>query len=152
MVSNAHRAVANAGGEVLSVRPDAVGLLVSLSYNHATLRAHRRWPDACHIQVGGPALVAHHAEVRSLLPGGMLHHDAMAPGGTLDLGGLLIGHFPGDEPLSAAMSRLRSLGVHVVDPHTWQLGGHGTLAPLHHAAARFDPSGLLNPGKLPPPP
>jgi FAD/FMN-containing dehydrogenase len=150
-VSAAYRTVAAAGGEVLAVRRDAVGLLVSLSYNHATLRAKRRWPDICHIQVGGPALVAHHDEARSLLPGGMLHHDAMAPGGTVGLGGLLIGQFPGDAELATAMSRLRALGIHVVDPHTWQLGGHGDLTPLHDTAARFDPTGLLNPGKLPPP-
>ena len=150
-VATARAAVTDAGGEVLSVRSDAVGLLVSLSYNHATLRAKRRWPDACHVQVGGPALVTRHTEVRALLPGGLLHHDAMAPGGTLDLGGLLIGRFPGDEALTAAMDRLRALGVHVTDPHTWQLGQHGDLTPLHTAAARFDPAALLNPGKLPPP-
>jgi hypothetical protein len=136
---------------VLSVRPEAVGLLVSLSYNHATLRARRRWPDACHVQVGGPALVDRHDEARGLLPGGVLHHDAMAPGGVLGLGGLLIGRFPGEEALAATMDRLRALGVGVTNPHTWQLGEHGGLAPLHQAAARFDPAGLLNPGKLPPP-
>lgn len=150
-VATARAVVAEAGGEVLSVRPDAVGLAVSLSYNHATLRAKRRWPDACHVQVGGPGLVAHHTEVRSVLPGGVLHHDAMAPGGVVDLGGLLIGRFPGEAALEAAMDDLRSLGVRVANPHTWQLGAHGSLAPLHAAAAHFDPTGLLNPGKLPPP-
>jgi FAD/FMN-containing dehydrogenase len=150
-VETARAAVTDVGGQVLSVRPDAVGLLVSLSYNHATLRAKRRWPDACHVQVGGPALVAHHTEVRSVLPDGLLHHDAMAPGGVVDLGGLLIGRFPGQDALEAAMDDLHALDVRVTNPHTWRLGGHGNLAPLHTAAAHFDPTSLLNPGKLPPP-
>lgn len=144
-------AVADGGGEVLAEGPDGVDRLVALSYNHVTLRAKRRWPDACHIQVGGPALVAHHDEARALLPGGLLHHDAMAPGGVPQLGGLLVGRYPGADGLQDAMGALRALGVHVTDPHTWLLGQHGDLAPLHAAAARFDPAGLLNPGKLPAP-
>jgi FAD/FMN-containing dehydrogenase len=152
VVAAARAAVADAGGEVLMEGPEWAGLLVSLSYNHVTLRAKRRWADACHVQVGGPALVEHHEEARSLLPGGLLHHDAMAPGGVPQLGGLLIGRYPGAEVLAAAMDALRGLGVFVTDPHTWRLGQHGGLAPLHAAAARFDPAGLLNPGKLPPPP
>lgn len=144
-------AVADAGGEVLAEGADGVDRLVALSYNHVTLRAKRRWPDACHIQVGGPALLARHEEARTLLPGGLLHHDAMAPGGVPQLGGLLIGRYPGADGLRDAMGALRALGAHVTDPHTWRLGQHGDLAPLHAAAARFDPVGLLNPGKLPAP-
>lgn len=147
----ARAAVADAGGEVLAEGPEGVDRLVALSYNHVTLRAKRRWPDACHVQVGGSALVARHEEARSLLPGGLLHHDAMAPGGVPQLGGLLVGRYPGAEGLQDAMDALRALGAHVTDPHTWRLGQHGDLGPLHAAAARFDPAGLLNPGKLPPP-
>jgi FAD/FMN-containing dehydrogenase len=147
----ARAAVTGEGGEVLSDGPDDMGLLVSLSFNHVTLRAKRRWPDACHVQVGGPALVERHEEARALLPGGLLHHDAMAPGGVPQLGGLLIGRYPGPDALAAAMDGLRALGVFVTDPHTWRLGQHGGLAPLRAAAARFDPAGLLNPGKLPAP-
>jgi hypothetical protein len=148
-VAAARAAVADAGGEVLAEGPQWVNLLVSLSFNHVTLRAKRRWADACHVQVGGPALVERHEEVRALLPGGLLHHDAMAPGGTPDLGGLLIGRYPGEEGLAAAMDALRALDVFVTDPHTCRLGQHGGLGPLRAAAARFDPAGLLNPGKLP---
>ena len=150
VVAAARAAVADAGGEVLMEGPEWAGLLVSLSYNHVTLRAKRRWADACHVQVGGPALVEHHEEVRSLLPGGLLHHDAMAPGGAPQLGGLLIGRYPGRRCWPPPWTppwprRLRDRS------HTWRLGQHGGLAPLHAAAARFDPAGLLNPGKLPPP-
>ena len=147
----ARRAIVAAGGDVLAEGPEHVDRLVALSYNHATLRAKRRWPDACHVQVGGPALVEHHEAVRATLPGGVLHHDAMAPAGTVQLGGLLIGRYPGAGELADAMGRLRALGVFVTDPHTWRLGQHGDLGPLHAAAARFDPDGLLNPGKLPEP-
>ena len=125
----ARAAVAAGGGEVLAEGPDGVDRLVALSYNHVTLRAKRRWPEACHIQVGGPALLAHHEQARALLPGGLLHHDAMAPAGVPQLGGLLIGGYPGAEALHDAMGALRSLGAHVTDPHTWRLGQHGGVLP-----------------------
>nr|MDT0667451.1 FAD-binding oxidoreductase [Micromonospora sp. DSM 115978] len=52
------------------------------------------------------------------------------------------------EALYAGVAELRAAGVVVVDPHTWLLSGN--LDALRVAAARFDPDGLLNPGKLPP--
>jgi len=46
------------------------------------------------------------------------------------------------------MARLAEVEVYVNDPHTWVL--HYNLDLIRAAAARFDPDGLLNPGKLPP--
>jgi FAD/FMN-containing dehydrogenase len=130
-----------------TVDPGAVSLLVSLSYNHVTLRAKRGRPDLCHLQVGGPALVEHHEAVRAVFPGSMLHLDAHAPGGTIGFGGLLLAPFVDAATLYAGVEQLRALGVHVVDPHTWLLSGDADAVA---AARRFDPLGLLNPGKLPP--
>ena len=44
------------------------------------------------------------------------------------------------------LARLRALGVGVVDPHTWVLDPDPERAEV---ARHLDPSGLLNPGKLP---
>ncbi len=148
-VGQARTLVAGAGGRVEAVRADAVSLLVSLSYNHVTLRAKRVRPELCHIQVGGAEVVARADEVRACLPGGMLHHDINGNGGTIDVGGLLIGRFVDDDSLATAMDDLRSLGARVIDPHTWMLGGHGSLDELRATSAQFDPLGLLNPRKLP---
>jgi FAD/FMN-containing dehydrogenase len=129
-----------------TVDPEGVSLLVSLSYNHVTLRAKRARPELCHLQVGGPALVERHHEVRAALPEAMLHLDAHAAGGALGFGGLLLSRFVDAATLYEGVARLRDLGVQVVDPHTWVLPDD----PGRQAVAKhLDPKGLLNPGKLP---
>jgi hypothetical protein len=129
-----------------AVRPDGADELVGLSYNHMTLRAKRVDPSLCHVQGGGGALVDRLDEVLAVLPGSMVHLDAMSEApGEPGFGGLLLAPFPGEERLYAAMAALRSLGVNVVDPHTWALTPYPAVLA---AAARFDPEGLLNPGKL----
>lgn len=148
-VEEAVAAVTAAGARVEEVRPDAVGYLTSFAFNHATLRAKRARPGLCHLQVGGDALVHRDDEVRAVLPGGMLHLDGMRdPRGGPGFGGLLLSEFAGAETLYSGIDRLRELGVAVVDPHTWLLGGPA-LPVIREIAARNDPDGLLNPGKLP---
>jgi FAD/FMN-containing dehydrogenase len=144
----AGRAVVAAGGAVEAVLPEATSLCVSLSYNHVTLRAKRNDPSVCHLQVGGPALVAREAEVRAALPGAMVHLDAMTIGGTPGFGGLHLSRFVDRETLYAGAGRLEELGVRVIDPHSWVVGGHGPTDATVAAAVAFDPKGLLNPGKL----
>lgn len=144
-VTEAQRIVAAAGGKVTVLRADAVSLAVSLAFNHVTLRAKQARPDLCHLQVGGDALRVRRREVLDALPDASLHHDLFADG----IGGLLLSRFVDEPTLRAGIDRLVALGVHVVDPHTWLLGGHGGLTGFLTAAARFDPEGLLNPGKLP---
>lgn len=126
--------------------PGAVGLLVSMSYNHVTLRAKRVRPEVCHLQVGGPGLIEHHEAARGVLPDGMLHLDAHSPGGITGFGGLLLSRFVDVQTLYDGVERLRALGIHVVDPHTWTLGFDADRA---RVAATCDPHALLNPGKLP---
>ena len=127
------------------VRPAGVGYVTSLAFNHVTLRARRARPSLCHLQVGGPALLDRVEEVRAVLPGTRLHLDAMRGG----FGGLLLSEYPGVDALYAGIDRLRELGVLVIDPHTWQLGGP-MLPTIRDRAREADPAGLLNPGKLPP--
>ncbi|MFD0599045.1 hypothetical protein ACFQZ4_47670 [Catellatospora coxensis] len=127
----------------------------TLSFNHVTLRAKRARPELCHLQVGGTPLITDPDAVRAALPGGMLHLDGMRPFPNLadptygrGFGGLLLAPFHDAATLYAGVQRLRELGVHVVDPHTWLLGGPA-LPGIRAAASANDPDGLLNPGKLP---
>jgi FAD/FMN-containing dehydrogenase len=143
-VDVAGKAVAGAGGRVEAVRPESVGYVTSLGFNHVTMRARRARPELCHLQVGGPALLDRVDEVRAVLPGTMLHLDAMRGG----FGGLLLSEFTGPDALYEGIDRLRALGVAVVDPHTWLVGGPA-LPAVRSWAAKVDPTGLLNPGKLP---
>jgi hypothetical protein len=142
------------GGTTESVTPDATGYLSTLSYNHVTLRAKRSRPNLCHLQVSGEALVTQAQLVRDALPGGMLHLDGMrlsadhaAPRRGRGFGGLLLSEFRDTATLYAGVTRLQELGVHVVDPHTWLLGGPA-MPGIRAAAAQNDPQGLLNPGKI----
>ncbi|MDI1461409.1 FAD-binding oxidoreductase [Catellatospora sp. KI3] len=156
-VDAAMRAVTGHGGHVEAVTPEAVGYLSTLSFNHVTLRARKTRPDLCHLQVGGEPLTAEPDAVRACLPGAMLHLDGLRtfldpdePARGRGFGGLLLSEFRDADTLYAGVERLRALGVHVVDPHTWLLGGPA-LATLRASAVLADPRGLLNPGKLPDP-
>ncbi len=140
--------VTDHGGTVELVDPAATALLVSLSFNHVMLRARRAQPALCHLQVGAPALVARHEEVRAVFPGAVLHLDGMAAGGVRGFGGLLLAPFVDEPTLAAGTGALGALGVRVVDAHTWAVGGHGPLDGIRAAARDLDPDGLLNPGKL----
>jgi len=148
-VTAASGAVARHGGTVELVSAQLTAMLVSLSFNHVTLRAKRANPSICHLQVGGPALVEHHEALRATLPGGLLHLDAYMLAGARGFGGLYLSRFVDESTLRAGMREIEELGVRVVDAHTWMLGAHGDLSATMHAARANDPKGLLNPGKLP---
>lgn len=137
------------GGLVEAERHTGAPYLTSLAFNHVTLRARKARPELCHLQVGGDPLVTRADEVRSVLPGSLLHLDGLGAGGHRRFGGLLLAEFTGVDALYAGIDRLRALGVQVIDPHTWLLGGPA-LDKIRAAALRNDPGGLLNPGKLPP--
>lgn len=146
----ADETVTRHGGRVEDVRGSGAAYLASLSFNHITYRVRKARPELCHLQVAGDALVTRRDEVRALMPDTMVHLDgfllnrADGPG----YAGMLLCRFESADKLRAGMDRLRQLDVHVDDPHTWLLGGD--LGVVREVAARFDPRGLLNPGKLPP--
>jgi len=147
VVEAASRLVEAAGGRVEEVRPKGPAYLTSLSYNHINHRALKKRTDLVHLQVGGPGLVERTAEVYEALPETSLHFDGMRVGGRLTLGGMLLCRYSGVEALYAGVARLAELGVSGEDPHTWML--QRNVEQIRVAAARFDPDGLLNPGKLP---
>lgn len=139
-------AVRRHGGIVEAVGDELVADVTAMSYNHMTLRAKRADPRICHLQVGGAALVDRADEVRAVLPDGRLHFDAMRGHDGAGFGGLLISRFISAAHLREGSEALRAMGVVVVDPHTWQVADPAGVAA--RAAERFDPDGLLNPGKL----
>lgn len=147
VVGAASRLVEAAGGRVEEVRPKAPLYLASLSYNHINHRALKKRDDMVHLQVGGPGLVERTEEVYAVLPETSLHFDGMKVRGDLVLGGMLLCRYEGVDALYAGVERLAELGVGGEDPHTWML--QRNLPAVRAAAARFDPDGLLNPGKLP---
>lgn len=142
--------IASHAGRVTAIDADALNSLYASIYNHATLRALRVDPGLCALQVRGPAIFEHLDEVRAALPGARLHLDGNAPAKHgKGYSGLLLSTWVDAATLQAGEQRLRQLGVIVISPHTWLLGGHGNLDGTRALAARVDPSGLLNPGKLP---
>jgi FAD/FMN-containing dehydrogenase len=144
-VDDAGRAVSDAGCRVEAVRPQSVGYLTSLGFDHVVLRARSGRPGLAHLRVGGPALADRAAEIGAALPGALLHLDAVRDG----FAGLVLIPFTGVDALYERAERLRALGVTVADPHSWLVDGD-SLAAIRERAARVDPAGLLNPGKLPP--
>jgi FAD/FMN-containing dehydrogenase len=144
-VADAERAVSDAGCRLEAVRPESVGYLISLGFDHVVLRARSGRPGLAHLRVGGPALIDRAEDIRAALPGALLHLDAGRDG----FAGLLLTPFNGVDALYEHVERLRALGVTVVDPHSWLVDGE-SLAAVRERAARVDPAGLLNPGKLPP--
>jgi FAD/FMN-containing dehydrogenase len=148
--------VAEHSGRVEAIRPSGNAYLTSLAFNHVTLRARRARPELCHLQVSGTALVQRPDDIRAAVPGALLHLDGMRttpdphdPAAQRQFGGLLLAPFRDASTLYAGAARLTELGVHVVDPHTWLLGGPA-LPGIRTTAEANDPAGLLNPGKLPP--
>lgn len=137
--------IERAGGRVEAVRDDpGVQLRLStLSYNHPTWWLMNAEPDRWfHVEVGGDALIDRIDEVHAVFPDGMLHIEAAhtAPIGMLN------GRYESPERVYAGIERLRELGVGVHDCHQWHVDFE--VDRTRALAARTDPHGLLNPGKL----
>lgn len=138
------------GGRVTAIDPAAHAQVHASVYNHATLRAKRVDPRVCALQVRGRALVEREAAVRAVLPDTRLHLDGNAPRQHgPGYSGLLLASWVDRATLDAGMAALRELGVQVISPHTYVLGGHGNVERLRVVLPAMDPDGLLNPGKLP---
>lgn len=151
-VASATEILETAGGTVSSVDADAMPALFGSVYNHATLRAFRSDATVCALQVRGGAIIEHYDAVRRVLPDVRLHLDGNAPAvHGKGYSGLLLSRWVDRATLATGITALRALGVRVISPHSWMLGGHGDLDDIRRLAAGVDPDGLLNPGKLPVP-
>lgn len=137
------------GGKVTAVDPSAVQMMTNSVYNHATLRVRRADESVVAVQIRGRAIVDSEMAVRAVLPNARLHLDGNAPKRYgPGFSGLLYSDYVNRESLNRGMETLRTLGVLVVNPHTWLVGSHGEIDHFTDAALAADPRGLLNPGKL----
>ncbi len=136
------------GGRVDAVRPKGAALITSMSYNHATYRVRKMRPELTHLQAMGPGLTRRRAEVAALIPESLIHLEGFRTAHGRDWVAMLFLRYDGPDALYRQMEELAQVEVYVDDPHTWVLH-HLRLAGVREAARRFDPDGLLNPGKLP---
>ena len=141
----AKQLIVDGGGRIELVRdgPQASSKLSLLSYNHPTWHLQKTAPGRYfHIEVGGDALIDRFAEVDAVYEGSMLHIEAAHRHPI----GMLNGVYRSREQVYAGIDALRALGVGVHSPHEYFVDKNVEGVKL--AAARTDPNGLLNPGKL----
>ncbi|SEJ59669.1 FAD-binding oxidoreductase [Demequina mangrovi] len=134
------------GGRIEDVREGAqeVMKLSMISYNHPIEWLQRSYPGKYfHVEVGGAALLDRIDEVHQVYPGAMLHAEGQK-GRPI---GMLAGEFESEAEVYAGFERLAALGVHTHNPHQWFVDVRVEETRARKAAT--DPTGLLNPGKLP---
>jgi FAD/FMN-containing dehydrogenase len=146
-VPAATKVVERHGGQVDAVRPKGPALIASMSYNHTTHRVRKLRPELTHLQCMGRGLTRRRDEVAALVEESLIHLEGFLTAQGRDWVSMLFLRYEGADVLYEQMARLAEVEVYVDDPHTWVLH-HGRVADVRAAAARFDPDGLLNPGKL----
>ena len=135
------------GGRVDAVRSKGPALIASMSYNHTTHRVRKLRPELTHLQCMGPGLTRRRADVAAVVADSLIHLEGFLTPHGRDWVSMLFLRYEGADVLYEQMRRLADVEVYVDDPHTWVLH-HGRVELIRAAAARFDPDGLLNPGKL----
>jgi hypothetical protein len=143
----ATRISAEAGGRVEAVRegPQASMRISMLSYNHPIEWYQKSQPHPVfHLEVSGMPLTENAPAVEAVYPGGLLHLESTREHPI----GMLAAPYVDEETVAAGIDALTALGVGVHSPHQWNVDFRvdETVA----LAARTDPRGLLNPGKLDP--
>jgi FAD/FMN-containing dehydrogenase len=134
-------------GRVDAVRPKGPALIASLSYNHVTYRVRKARPELTHLQCRGPGLTRRRAELAATVAESLVHLEGFRTAQGQDWAGMLFLRYDGRQELYRQMAALADVEVYVDDPHTWVLH-HRWLDAVRAAARKFDPDGLLNPGKL----
>ncbi|WP_375426084.1 FAD-binding oxidoreductase [uncultured Friedmanniella sp.] len=145
-VEQATALVESVGGRLEDVRPGPQPCvkISTLSYNHPIEWLQKTSPGTYfHLEVGGHALIDRLEEVHAVFEGGMLHIEAQYDGSPI---GMLAGVYASPEQVYAGIDALRALGVGVHSPHQWHVDFE--VDRTRALAARNDPQGLLNPGKL----
>jgi FAD/FMN-containing dehydrogenase len=129
--------------------------LVETTWNHTTLHALKVDKSITYIQSGFPA-GPHLQQVRALrrhFGDELLVHLEFIRNrdGLPTCSGLQMLRYRDDAQLDAVMQIHRDHGVGIANPHVWRVedGKQGAInAEIVATKARFDPQGLLNPGKL----
>ena len=129
--------------------------LAEFTWNHTTLHALKVDKNLTYIQSGfEPGQhVRQVREMRALLGEEVMTHIEFIRNrdGLLTCAGLQLVHYTSDARLNEIMQMHRDHGVAIANPHVFHVedGKQGVIsADVVAAKQRFDPQGLLNPGKL----
>jgi FAD/FMN-containing dehydrogenase len=148
-------------GGTLSYRKSAAEVrasnrtIVEYTWNHTTLHALKVDKNLTYIQSGFEAgrHVQQAKAMRELLGDEVLVHLEFirTKEGAMNCSGLQLVRYSSDERLDRIMQLHREHGVYIANPHVYIVedGKQGQVNPdVVAAKMRFDPLGLLNPGKL----
>ena len=129
--------------------------IVETTWNHTTLHAMKADKSLTYIQTGFPAgpHVRLAKELRRALGDEVHTHLEFirSKEGAMTCSGLQLVRYSSDERLNEIMQIHRDHGVYVANPHVYLVedGKQGQINPdVVATKLRFDPAGLLNPGKL----
>ncbi len=129
--------------------------IVEYTWNHTTLHAMKVDKGLTYIQSGFAAgqHVRQAKELRTLLGDEVLTHLEFirTKEGAMNCSGLQLVRYTTDERLNQIMQTHRDHGVYIANPHVYIVedGKQGQVNPdVVATKMRFDPGGLLNPGKL----
>ena len=155
-VESVHRLAATVAAQVNDLGPEDLGSgnsVRELTWNHTTLHVRAAQQGWTYLQMllpqpEQPALDALRARWGDDL---LWHLEAVRQQGALRLAALPLVRWTGLDRLNALMQDCRDVGAVLFNPHvlTVEDGGLGVVDSDQVAAKqRFDPAGLLNPGKL----
>jgi len=129
--------------------------IVEYTWNHTTLHAMKVDKGLTYIQSGMQAgqHVQQAKTMRTLLGDEVLVHLEFirTKEGAMNCSGLQLVRYQSDERLNQVMQIHRDHGVYIANPHVYTVedGKQGQVNPdVVATKMRFDPAGLLNPGKL----
>jgi FAD/FMN-containing dehydrogenase len=129
--------------------------IVEFTWNHTTLHAMKVDKSLTYIQSGFDAgrHVAQAKALRAQLGDEVLVHLEFirTKEGAMNCSGLQLVRYTSDERLNQIMQAHRDAGVYIANPHVYIVedGKQGQVNPdVVATKMRFDPAGLLNPGKL----
>ncbi len=129
--------------------------IVEYTWNHTTLHAMKVDKGLTYIQSGfqAGAHVQQAKKLRALLGDEVLVHLEFirSKEGAMNCSGLQLVRYASDERLNQIMQIHREHGVYIANPHVYIVedGKQGQVNPdVVATKLRFDPAGLLNPGKL----
>ncbi|MFM7556061.1 MAG: FAD-binding oxidoreductase [Verrucomicrobiota bacterium] len=151
-------AARNAGGDPCFIAPFTEprrgAQLSDYTWNHTTLWALRQDPSLTYLQCGFSPTEAR-SQFRALKGryGGdfLLHIEFVRSGGVITPGAIPVVRYTDDARLQEMIDFCGGIGVSVANPHVNFLEGSGRWRPddaKRLAKERYDPLGLLNPGKM----
>ena len=155
-VTSLNRLVADAGAVMHDLGPEDLNRgngLRELTWNHTTLHMRAVDPSWTYLQMllPEPELPAMQSLKQRWGDDLLWHLELVRQQGAQRLAALPLVRWSGEDQLNRLMDECREVGAVIFNPHviTVEDGGLGVIDGDQVAAKqRFDPSGLLNPGKL----